>query len=79
MKRYYMCHCPLAREAILAGEPEIPMDWCYCSAGYGKVRYDVAFGVETQVEVLESVLGGSDNCRFRIRIPDDALARYVEE
>jgi len=79
MRRYYMCHCPLAREAILAGEPAIPMDWCYCSAGYGKVRYDVAFGVETEVEVLESVLGGSDKCRFRIRIPDEALAKYVED
>jgi len=69
-KRYYMCHCPLAREAILSGEPSIPMDWCYCSAGYDKLRYDVAFGEETEVEVLESVFGGSDRCRFRVRIPE---------
>jgi hypothetical protein len=70
MKRYYMCHCPLAREAVLSGEPEIPMDWCYCSAGYGKLRFDVAFGEETEAEVLESVLGGSDRCRFRFKIPE---------
>ncbi len=70
MKRYYMCHCPLAREAVLKGEPDIPMEWCYCSAGYGKLRYDVAFGVETEVEVLESVFSGSDMCRFRIKIPE---------
>lgn len=69
MKRYYMCHCPLAREAVLSGEPEIPLDWCYCSAGYGKVRYDYAFGEETEVEVIESVFNGSDKCRFRIKIP----------
>ncbi len=70
MKRYYMCHCPLAREAVLSGEPDIPMDWCYCSAGYGKLRYDVAFGEETEAEVLESVFSGSDKCRFRILIPE---------
>ena len=70
MKRYYMCHCPLAREAVLKGEPDIPMDWCYCSAGYGKFRYDIIFGEETEAEVLESVLNGSDKCRFRIKIPE---------
>lgn len=77
MKRYYMCHCPMARETILKGEPEIPMDWCYCSAGYGKLRYDVAFDTETEVEVLESVFNGSDKCRFRIKIPEDIFKRYV--
>ncbi|MBD3206126.1 hypothetical protein GF319_07255 [Candidatus Bathyarchaeota archaeon] len=70
MKRYYMCHCPLARAAVLNEDPEIPMDWCYCSAGFGKLRYDYAFGEETEVEVLESVFSGSDRCRFRIRIPE---------
>ena len=70
MKRFYMCHCPLARAAVLEDHPKIPMDWCYCSAGYGKLRYDVAFGEETEVEVLESVFNRSDKCRFRIRIPE---------
>jgi hypothetical protein len=67
-KRYLMCHCVLAREAVRSGL-EIPMEWCYCSAGYGKLRYDVAFGIDTEVEVLESVFSGSDKCRFRIKIP----------
>ena len=70
MKRYYMCHCPLAREAVLSGELDIPMDWCYCSAGYGKLRYDIVFGEETETEVLESVFSGSDKCRFRVLIPE---------
>jgi hypothetical protein len=78
MKKYYMCHCPLAREAILSGEPEIPVEWCYCSAGYGKLRYDVAFGTETEAEVLESVFGGSDKCRFRITIPKEILKEYCQ-
>ena len=54
----------------MAGEPDIPVDWCYCSAGYGKVRFDYVFGEETEAEVLESILGGSDRCRFRFKIPE---------
>ncbi len=69
-KRYLMCHCVLAREAVKSGAPDIPMEWCYCSAGYGKLRYDVALGVDTEVEVLESVFSGSDKCRFRYKIPE---------
>lgn len=76
LKKYYMCHCPLAREAIISGEPEIPMEWCYCSAGYGKLRYDVAFGIETEVEVMESVFGGSDKCRFKMKIPEEIMEKY---
>lgn len=68
-RRYFACHCPLAREAIIRGEPDIPLDWCYCSGGYGKLMFDVVFGQPTEVEVLESVLAGDDRCRFRIRIP----------
>lgn len=69
-KGYLMCHCVLAREAVKSGAPDIPMEWCYCSAGYGKIRYDVAFGEDTEVEVLESVFSGSDKCRFRFKIPE---------
>lgn len=69
-RKYLMCHCVLAREAVKSGL-EIPMEWCYCSAGYGKLRYDVAFGEDTEVEVLESVFSGSDKCRFRIKIPEN--------
>jgi hypothetical protein len=69
MKRYYGCHCPLARAAIIEGKPEIPLDWCYCSGGYTKLKFDVVFEESTEVEVLESVLAGDDRCRFKIRIP----------
>ena len=77
LKKYYMCHCPLAREAIISGEPKIPMEWCYCSAGYGKLRYDVAFETETKAEVLECVFSGSDKCRFKIKIPEEIMEKYA--
>ncbi len=69
-RRYLACHCPLAREAIIRGEPDIALDWCYCSGGYGKLMFDVVFEQPTEVEVLESVLAGDDRCRFRIKIPE---------
>ncbi len=70
MKRYYACHCPLAREAIIMNGPDIPMDWCYCSGGFQKLMFDVVFGESTEVEVLQSVLAGDPVCRFRILLPE---------
>ncbi|UCD44632.1 MAG: hypothetical protein JSV27_11035 [Candidatus Bathyarchaeota archaeon] len=70
MKRYYMCHCPLARASILTGDPEISGEWCYCSAGFGKAKFDAVFGVETEVEVLKTVLDGDLTCRFAVKIPE---------
>jgi len=70
MKRYYACHCPLARESILHDEPRISPTWCYCSGGFVKLRYDVIFDEETEVEVLENVLDGDLRCHFAIRIPE---------
>ena len=70
MKRFYACHCPLARSAIVSGADDVPLDWCYCSGGFEKWMFDVVFGVETEVEVLESAVAGSDRCRFRVRIPE---------
>ncbi len=73
MKRYYACHCPLAREAIIMNGPEIPLDWCYCSGGFAKYLFDVIFGESTEVEVLNSVLAGDDICRFRIKLPEKII------
>ncbi|NOQ21828.1 MAG: hypothetical protein GQ565_04145 [Candidatus Aegiribacteria sp.] len=73
MKRYYACHCPLAREAIIMNGPDIPMDWCYCSGGFQKLMFDVVFGESTHVEVLQSVLAGDPVCRFRISLPEKMI------
>jgi len=69
LKRYYACHCPLAREAIMLEDIDIPLTWCYCSGGYGKLKFDIIFDEPTGVEVLESVLSGDERCRFRVKIP----------
>jgi len=71
MKRYYACHCPLARESIVKGGPAISSTWCYCSGGYEKLLFDVIFEKEVEVEVLESALAGDLRCRFAIKIPEN--------
>lgn len=69
LKRYYQCHCTLARAAILEEGQGVDPAFCYCSAGFEKLPFDVVFDTETEVEVLESALGASTTCRFAIRIP----------
>jgi hypothetical protein len=69
-KRYLACHCPLARESLPGPGPRVPAIFCNCSAGFEKLPFGAAFGVEPEVEVLESVLAGDDRCRFSILVPE---------
>jgi predicted hydrocarbon binding protein len=69
MKRYYACHCQLARTAIRDGKPKIPPTFCYCSAGFTKTKFDTVFGEPVEIELLESALKGDMHCRFVVRIP----------
>lgn len=74
MKRYYGCHCLLARESILTGE-KMSRNLCYCSAGYEKMPYEVAFGKPVKTEVLKSILWGDTVCRFAMEIPEEHLPK----
>ena len=73
LRRYYACHCQLAREAILADTANPLGTFCYCSAGYEKLPLEVVLGASLEVEVLESALSGDEKCRFAIKIPKDKL------
>jgi len=72
LKRYYACHCPLAREAILDQRVDVPPEWCYCSAGFEKLMLDTVLEAPTEIEVLESALKGDARCRFAMRISPEA-------
>ncbi len=69
MKRYYACHCQLARTAIRDGKPKISPNFCYCSAGFVKVKFDAVFGEPVEIQLLESALKGDMRCRFAVKIP----------
>ena len=73
MRRYYSCHCQLAREAILNDTSKPLGTFCYCSAGYEKFPLEVVLGVPLEVEVLENVLDGGERCRFAVKIPRDKI------
>ena len=69
LKRYYACHCPLARSAIRDGKPKISPMFCYCSGGFEKMHFDVIFDEPIEVALIESVLKGDTRCRFANKIP----------
>ncbi len=69
LRHYHYCHCPLARSALKDGRSLPSSSLCHCSAGFTKLPWDTIFEEDTEVEVLETVLGGGDRCVFSIRIP----------
>lgn len=72
-RRRLACHCPLAASSITESNAGVSSSWCACSAGYEKFKFDVAFGEETEVRVVSSVLAGDPRCRFAVKIPQGAL------
>jgi len=74
-RRRLACHCPLAAASITESGAAVPSRWCACSAGFAKVRFDVVFGEETEAFVLDSVLAGSQSCRFAVKIPQSINRR----
>ncbi|MBN2657146.1 MAG: hypothetical protein JXR86_08810 [Spirochaetales bacterium] len=74
-KRYYACHCPMAREVLLLDGETIPGKWCNCTAGFVQQRFNAIFGETVKVDLLESVLAGDDRCRFAINVPERFLSR----
>ena len=72
-KRYYACHCPMAREILNESEEKMPRAWCNCTSGYIQQRFNAILGQEVQVDLLESVLDNQDRCRFAIHVPPKYL------
>ena len=73
MKRYYACHCPLVREAILRDQPVSP-DVCYCSLGHAS-HYLAGLDQELEGEVLESAVKGDIRCRFVFYLPNEGSGK----
>ena len=76
MKRYYACHCPFARESILAEEP-VSATLCNCSLGHVMNFSEAFLGRSLSGRVVRSVLGGDLLCEYEITLPDDVMREYV--
>jgi len=77
MKCYYACHCPFAKESILA-EKTVSSTLCYCSLGHIKNFWEAVFDRELDGEVLTSALKGDMMCTYVVYIPDDIMVSYVK-
>lgn len=73
LRRYYACHCPWARDAIRNNDTNLVEDFCYCSGGFHKKPFEVIFRKPLKVDLMESVIAGSEYCRFAIHLPVEAV------
>ena len=76
-KRYHFCHCLFARTSILIDEGTVSKTMCYCSLGFVISSWEETLGVRLHGDVVESVLGGDDICRFVIYLPDEVVEKYT--
>ena len=76
MKRYHACHCPFAKESILA-ENVVSSALCNCSLGHVMNFAEAFMGRMLNGRVVRSVLNGDLTCEYEIEIPDDMMQRYV--
>jgi hypothetical protein len=60
------CYCPLVR--ALPDKENISPTYCQCSKAFLRAFWEAALGRPLKVEVLETALSGSRECRFRIEI-----------
>ena len=72
-KKYYYCHCPWMREALLKEEKPVDAIWCNCSGGYYKNFWEAVLDQPVTIELLESVIKGDDVCKFALHIPRGIL------
>ena len=78
MKRYYSCHCPLIRSSILQEEGPVSHSFCYCSLGYVKKPFDIAFDREITGRVIKTAMDeDSQGCIFELDMPEDIMEQYT--
>lgn len=77
LKRYFACHCQFARESILQEEGPVSQTLCSCSLGHTKIFWEAVLDTPLEGEVVSSVLGGGELCRFSMHLPEKVMERYV--
>jgi hypothetical protein len=60
------CYCPLA--GALPENQQMSPTYCQCSRAFLQAFWEAALGRPLEVEMLETALAGSTECRFRIRL-----------
>jgi hypothetical protein len=58
------CVCPFVRREVIRLHPKL----CICGAYWVKYLFRSVANTEVEVETLETVASGAENCRFRITL-----------
>ncbi|MFW9855995.1 MAG: hypothetical protein ACFFFG_13150 [Candidatus Thorarchaeota archaeon] len=78
-KRYFFCHNPWIREALLEADQPISPAFCNCSGGYYKNYWEAVLDhYPLKVDLLESVIKGDKVCRFALHLPKEILDKTRE-
>ena len=78
MKRYYACHCPWKRNAILQKEGALSHAWCYCCLGHAKKSFDFAFEQDIPGKVIQTMMDEDCVlCTYEYEIPEDIMAEFA--
>jgi hypothetical protein len=72
-KRYYYCHCPWMKEALLKSSQPVSPVFCNCSAGYYRAYWEIVLDQPIEVEVVKSILNGDLMCEFAVHLPRDVV------
>ncbi len=62
---YPSCYCSCVKRV----RDVLPKTWCLCTLGYTKKLFDAVFGMDTEVELIESVKTGGSRCVMKITKP----------
>jgi len=58
------CVCPLIRRKVIRLDPKL----CMCGAYWVKDLFERVAGTHVEVETMETVATGAENCRFRVTV-----------
>ena len=58
------CYCPLVNEDVREASKTL----CYCTQGNIKKKFRLCLGREVQVSMEKTILGGDEECRFKVLI-----------
>ncbi len=68
-KKHHYCHCGLVKGALKSPEVNVSTTFCYCGAGWYKTLWEGIIDKPVEVEVMNTVLQGANNCKFAIHLP----------
>jgi effector-binding domain-containing protein len=68
-RRKSYCHCNFVKPYLDEVPAKMPATFCWCGAGWYSQLWGGILGQPVQIELLETILQGSDHCRLAITLP----------